>query len=233
MTKRHQWFLRKVPALAVLPQPVLDELAGVAELRERPRKTCLYLAGDVADRVYFLHGGRVHALHVAAGSRTISLGMYGPTDVFGESCLWTPGPRDAMSVTATAVLLSVIPRTLLRLIMDDHPPLEHALAVQAIARRDAVARRFSAVVSTSVRVRLAQQLLELWHSGQVAATTPDVPLSIRHHELAALVGSTRETVSVELRNLEREQAISREGRKIFPGDLDRLRFIAGVSRSTP
>ena len=233
MSKRNAWYLRKMPPFASLSDELVEGLARAMDLRELSARKPLYLPGDVADHVFLLHGGRVNEFFLGQADRMLMIGLYRPTEVFGESCLWTPGPRDAMAVTATAVLLSVVPRTLMRLIMDDHPPLERALAVQAIARRDAVARRFSAVVSSSVRVRLAQQLLELWHSGQDTATAPEVPLSIRHHELAALVGATRETVSIELRNLEREQAISREGRKIFPGDLDRLRFIAGVSRSTP
>lgn len=221
--KRHLWYLRKIPAFATFSPPVLGELADVAELRERPRKTCLYLAGDVADRVFFLHGGRVNALHVAAGSRTISLGLYGPTDVFGESCLWTAAPREHMAVTATAVLYTEIPRALLRLLLDDHPAAANLLSEQAIARRDLVTRRLCVALSASVRARLADQLLELSEHGNDTPAGRELVFPLTHHEIAALIGTTRETVSLELQRLECEGLVVRRRRQILLCDIPRLR----------
>lgn len=219
--KRHAWYLRKIPALAALPPAAIDELAGAAELRERPRKTCVYLAGDVADRVYFLHGGRVNALHIA-GSRTINLGLYGPTDVFGESCLWTTAPREHMAVTATAVLYTEIPRALLRLILDDHAAAARLFCEQALARRDLIIRRLSVVLGASVRARLADQLLALGEHGRDTPEGRELPFRLTQEELAALIGTTRETVSVELQRFERDGLIARHRRQILLLDLPRL-----------
>lgn len=224
--ERHLWYLRKIPAFAALSPAVLGELADVAELRERPRKTCLYLAGDVADRVFFLHGGRVNALHVSAGSRTISLGLYGPTDVFGESCLWTAAPREHMAVTASAVLYTEIPRALLRLLLDDLPAVASRLSEQAIARRDLEIRRLCVALSTSVRARLADQLLELGEHGNDTPAGRELVFPLTHHEIAALIGTTRETVSLELQRLERDGLVVRLRRRILLCDLPRLRACA-------
>lgn len=221
--KRQVWYLRKVPALAAFPPSALDELASVAVVRERRRKTCLYLAGDVADRVFFLHGGRVNALHVTEGSRTLNLGLFGPTDVFGEGCLWSAAARDHMAVAATAVLYTEVPCAPLRLLLEDHPTAASLFSEQAIARRDLVIRRLSGVLSASVRARLVDQLLELGDRGH---DTPDgraLAFPLTHDELAALIGTTRETVTLELRRLESDGLIVRCGRQILLRDLPRLR----------
>ncbi|HEY8376435.1 MAG TPA: Crp/Fnr family transcriptional regulator [Nannocystis sp.] len=219
--KRHAWYLRKIAALGALPPAAIHELADAAELRERPRKTCLYLAGDVADRVYFLHGGRVNALHIA-GSHTINLGLYGPTDVFGESCLWSTAPREHMAITATAVLYTELPRALLRLVLDEHAEAARLFYEHALVRRDLILRRLSVALGSSVRARLADQLLALGEHGHDTPEGRELPFRLTHEELAALIGTTRETVSVELGRLERDGLIARERRKILLLDLARL-----------
>lgn len=219
---RHIWYLRKIPGLSALPSAALEQLADVATLRERPRKTCLYLAGDVADRVFFLHGGRVNALHVA-GSRTLNLGLYGPTDVFGDSCLWTTAPREHMAVTASAVLYTEVPRVLLRLLLDDHPAVASLFCEQAIARRDLLVRRLVVLLSASVRARLADQLVALSEHGRDTPEGREIAFSLTQHELAALIGTTRETASLELQRFERDGLIARRRRQIVLRDLPRLR----------
>lgn len=221
-TARHCWYLRKNPVLGLLPPPALQALAQVAELCERPRRTTLYLAGDFAESVYFLHGGRVSSLHIASTHRTVSLALYGPTDVFGESCLWTSAPRDDTAVTATAVLLSRIPRALLRVALDDHRHVEQHLFELAVVRRDATIRRLSAALSSGVRARLASQLVELAEHGRDTPDGRELAFPLTHHELAALIGTTRETVSLELGRLERSRLIHRRGRRILLRDIPRL-----------
>ena len=222
-TGRHLWYLRKNPILAALPATALESLAEGGELCERPRKTTLYLAGDFAEHVYFLHGGRVSLLYITGAGRTVNLGLYGGTDVFGESCLWTPAPREDTAVTATAVMLSRIPRVVLRQVLDEHPRVELRLSEQAVVRRDTTIRRLCSALTGSVRARLAGQLLELAERGHDTPDGRELAIPVTHQELAALIGTTRETVSIELGRLERSRLIARQGRQILLCDVPRLR----------
>lgn len=218
--------LRKLPALSTLPAPVLEALRESATLRELRRQTILHIPGDAAEHVYCLHGGRVCVLRESTPCRTINLGDYGPGEIVGESCLWTPAPRDDTAITTTAVLLSVVPRAALRLVLDEHPEAERALVAQAMARRDATSRRLCDALSLSVRARIAGQLLRLAEGGRDTARGRELAFPIRHRELAALVVSTRETVTVELQRLEHDGLIVRLGRQLFISDLRRLRAVA-------
>lgn len=222
-TSRHLWYLRKNPILAALPSAGLESLAEAGELCERPRKATLYLAGDIADHVYFLHGGRVSLLHITHAGRTVNLGLHGGTEVFGESCLWTTAPRDDTAVTATAVMLSRIPRVMFRQVLDEHPCVELRLFEQAVVRRDATIRRLCSALTGSVRARLAGQLVELAERGHDTPDGRELGFPVTHQELAALIGTTRETVSLELGRLERSRLILRRGRQILLRDVPRLR----------
>ena len=160
---------------------------------------------------------------MASAHRIVSLGLYGPTDVFGESCLWTSAPRDETAVTSTAALYTRIPRALLRMTLDEHRHAEQRLFELAVARRDATIRRLGGALGSSVRARLASQLVELGEHGHDTPDGRELVFPLTHHELAALIGTTRETVSVELGRLERSRLIVRRGRRILLRDLSRLR----------
>lgn len=231
--KRQLWYLRKFPGFGALPPGDLAALTAAAELRECPRRTTFYLPGDVAEHVYLLHGGRVAAYHVSAAGRTITLGLHGAGDLFGESCLWTAAPRDDMAVAATAVIVSGVPRAPLRRMLDEHPELERRLFERAVTRRDAAARRLCAALSLSVRARLAAQLLDLGEHGQDIPGGRELALELCHHEFAALLGTTRETVSLELRRFEDEGLIARHRRRIVLLDLPRLRALVHDIRVSP
>jgi CRP-like cAMP-binding protein len=52
-----------------------------------------------------------------------------------------------------------------------------------------------------------------------------VALKITHQELANLIGSTRETVSLTLSQFKRKRLICTEGRKVIISDAESLRAL--------
>ena len=52
-----------------------------------------------------------------------------------------------------------------------------------------------------------------------------VALKITHQELANLIGSTRETVSLTLSQFKRKRLIATEGRKVIISDTEALRAL--------
>jgi CRP-like cAMP-binding protein len=114
----------------------------------------------------------------------------------------------------------------LRLVLDEHLHIEQHFLEQTLIRRDATIRRLCAVLTGSVRARLASQLVELAEHGNDTPEGRELAFSLTHHELAALIGTTRETVSIELGRLERSRLILRRGRQIVVRDIPRLRVHA-------
>ena len=77
-----------------------------------------------------------------------------------------------------------------------------------------------------MRARLAGQLVDLAERGHDTPDGHELSFLVTHQELAALIGTTRETVSLELGRLERSRLIVRRGRQILPCDVPRLRALA-------
>ncbi|PCC74641.1 cAMP-binding domain of CRP or a regulatory subunit of cAMP-dependent protein kinases [Nannocystis exedens] len=221
------WGLRRFPVLADLPDAPLHALAGASVSRQVSRGTILHVPGERADEVYCLHGGRVSSLWEHGESRTISIGDFGPGDIFGESCLWMAAGAnwDDTAVTTSPALLTIVPRIVFRRLLDEHPAVERAVVAQSVAHQDATRRRLCDALSLSLRARVVGQLLRLAEAGRDTPQGRKFTI-MRQRELAALVVCTRESAALALRALEDERLIVRAGRELIVPDLDRLRAAA-------
>src|SRR5262249_28596182 len=78
-----------------------------------------------------------------------------------------------------------------------------ALARQLSGQLLAVRQRVAALSLCDTRSRIAQALLSLGEDRGSPDGTP-IPIEVTQHELAALVGATRQTVNSVLRSFDRE-----------------------------
>ena len=99
-------------------------------------------------------------------------------------------------------------------------------------RRKDLETRVEQLIFKDVGAKLAELLLSLGHEHGIADERGMiVGLKITHQEMANLIGSTRETVSLTLSQFKRKGLIQTEGRKVILADPEGLR--AGVGARTP
>ena len=94
--------------------------------------------------------------------------------------------------------------------------------------RDRLAMRLGLVSLHGARSRLAGLLLEL--AGRFGVRDSEgliIDLRLTHRELAALIGATRETVSVAMLELRQAGLVRADGRRSVVLDAEGLRRIAG------
>src|SRR5262249_15826224 len=100
-----------------------------------------------------------------------------------------------------------------------------------IVRRRELENKVEALVFRDVTSKLAELLVKLaGEYGVDDARGTMVALKITHQELANLIGSTRETVSLTLSQFKRKRFITTEGRKVMISDAEALRALFGRSR---
>jgi CRP-like cAMP-binding protein len=94
------------------------------------------------------------------------------------------------------------------------------------ARRRELENKVEALVFRDVSSKLAELLVKLaGEYGVDDARGTLVALKITHQELANLIGSTRETVSLTLSQFKRKRLIATEGRKVIISDTEALRAL--------
>lgn len=224
--KRTLWYLKKVSLLAEAGPEVLARLSERVEMREVRRREVVYLPGDASRSVFFVCGGRVKICKVTRDGKSLTLGYCGPSEMFGESCLVGVAARTEMAEAVENALLAEIDRGDFERALAVHPALAVGVARHVIARRHDLENKLEALVFRDVSAKLAEQLIKLADEyGVDDARGKLVAMKITHQELANLIGSTRETVSLTLSQFKRKRLIVTEGRKVILSDLGALRAL--------
>ncbi|HEX2570711.1 MAG TPA: Crp/Fnr family transcriptional regulator [Polyangia bacterium] len=202
-------------------------MAELVELTEVRRRQVIYLPGDPGHSVYFVNGGRVKISKVTRDGKELTLAYRGPGEVFGEIVLVDGGPREEMAEAVDNALLTVIPRADFEQLVERERTVAFRLTKVLAQRRREVESKIEHLVFKDVNAKLAGLLLRL--AGEYGVDDSRgtlVTLKITHQEMANLIGSTRETVSLTLSQFKRRGLIQADGRKVIVADREGLRALA-------
>jgi CRP-like cAMP-binding protein len=225
--KRVLWYLRKVPLLGDMSSDAVSHLAEQVEMKEIRRRQVIYLPGDPGAAVYLVNGGRVKVSKVTRDGKELTLAYRGPGEIFGEACLIDGGPREEMAEAMENALVTEIQRAEFERLLTTQPMLGYRMTKVLAQRRREVESKIENLVFKDVNSKLAELLLRLAEEyGVDDARGTLVALKITHQEMANLIGSTRETVSLTLAQFKRKGLIQTEGRKVIIADREGLRALA-------
>ena len=224
--KRTLWYLKKIPLLAELGPDAVARLAERVDMREIRRREVVYLPGDPGKSLFFVNGGRVKVSKVTRDGKALTLSYCGPSEVFGETCLVDGGPRSEMAEAVENALLTEIDRADFEKLLAGSALLGAQMTKLMVTRRRELENKVEALVFRDVTSKLAELLVKLaGEYGVDDARGTMVALKITHQELANLIGSTRETVSLTLSQFKRKRFITTEGRKVIISDHEALKAL--------
>lgn len=225
--KRAIGLLRKCEVLSDIPVEALQVLAPTIKIGTyRPRQV-IYLPGDRAQGVHFLAGGRIKISKVTRDGKELTLAYRTEGDFFGEPCLLEGGPREEMAEAMDSSTTVEVDRELLDQLLKTNGTAAYKFARALIARRKDLETRVEQLIFKDVGSKLAELLLSLGHEHGIADERGlIVGLKITHQEMANLIGSTRETVSLTLSQFKRKGLIQTDGRKVILADPEGLRALA-------
>lgn len=188
----------------------------------RVRKGQVLLAvGLPANDVYVVLEGSVSVSLVSAQGRETVLRAIGPREMFGELAAIDGEPRSADVVAVENSTLLVIPGPTFAGLLGVEPVLSLWLARYLSHQVRYLTNRIYELSTMGVGPRLQAELLRL--AGEPdqagAATINRIPTQA---ELAARIGTNRETVTREFSLLIKEGLVMREGRRIVVPSVARL-----------
>jgi CRP/FNR family transcriptional regulator len=216
--------LRSVPLFADLEEDELESFSRVAVPRSFPAAIRVFHEGDHSDACYIVRSGSFRVTREHSDGRAITLATLGPGDIFGELAMLDGEVRSASVEALTDGELLALPAGAVRALLAKHPDITVKLVAALVRRLRAANERISRQSFQTVPSRVAGVLSQL-----VAEETPsggdgsEVTIRMNQADLAQLAGTSRESVSRFLADLERSGVV-RSGRgRVTVLDAPKLR----------
>jgi CRP-like cAMP-binding protein len=198
---------------------------SLGRLRRYPKGSMLFLEGDRSSSVLAIRTGRIKVTTTTAEGHELVLALRGPGALVGELASLSLGDRrrSATGVALGPVLAQVVPNDDFVSFLEQHPRALLALTRMIIGRLHDADRRRAEFGSYDTLGRLARVLREL-ADGSGVPTADGVRLDppLAQHELAGLVGASRESVVRALTDLRRRGLIETGRRRLVVRDVTAL-----------
>lgn len=194
---RHRWF-------SSLPQALIDLIIDKSVQREVAGGTLIYGTGDPPAGQFAVLSGEVRLVANSDSGKHILYRVLGPGGWFGHLSVLDLQPRFQDAVAAAPTCLLHLSMPAFNAIIDQHP--RYALHFAQLACQDlrVAMSMLAEMKATSLPNRVAQVLLE---TADAAALMPAGSSRLTQESLAAMVGTSRQTVNRVLRNFEARNLI--------------------------
>ncbi|MEQ8653652.1 MAG: Crp/Fnr family transcriptional regulator [Kiloniellales bacterium] len=190
-------WIERFPDLAALPPAERAALVARAAVVSLPEGSVIFAPGKEAENFLLVLEGRVRVQQVSASGREIVLYRVsgGEACIMTTSCLLSHEAYAAEGLAETAIRAVAIPRATFQDMLGSSPDFRRIVFSGYSNRISDLMHVVEEVAFQRLDKRLAQRLLALAGPGGDVATT--------HQELAAELGTAREVVGRQLKELER------------------------------
>jgi len=210
--------IRKLAFGSRLSDQTVSQCGDISVVIDVRRRRFVYRAGDEADALYAIIRGRIKLCRLESHTdREAVIDILPEGSLFGESALYSAaGRRENCAVSYETCTLLRIPAEQFKLAMAEEPGLRDYTFRLIGQRLEHAERRLADFALNAIPARLDRLLADFsdrYGVRESAGVLIDIPLP--HREIASIVGSTRESVTVRLNAMRREGTIEFVNRRIL------------------
>ena len=210
-----QELLRTVPIFSELSEADIAALARLTSRRTCPKDTVVFFENEEGDSFFCIVAGRIKVTILGDDGREVILSVLGRGDFFGEMALLDNEPRSATAIAVEDTELLSLHRNDFQSVLSDNRSIMSALIKILTARLRRANHQISTLALLDVYGRVARVIVDT--ARDEGKRLKDGRIAFRratHQEIANRIGTTRETVTRMLKDLERHALIRVEGKEI-------------------
>jgi len=207
---------REFSLFAGLDDRELEAIAEIARPRKYARDEVVFHADEAGDTFCLILKGRVKVTMISPEGKEIILSMLGAGDFFGEMALLTDEPRSATIVAMETLEILTIWRSDFLTMLEENFGVTAKILAEMSRRLRSASLRIESLATMDVYGRLARFFLDLARkqgedqgNGYIAVVRPT------HQAIANMIGTSRETVSRLMHDLNERNLLRSKGKTIF------------------
>ena len=201
--------LKRLPVFAGLSDSQLHDIHTISSERLYRKNATIFYEGDPGEGFHYLKTGKVKIIKMTDDGREHIINILSPGDLFAEVLLFNNQAYPATAIAVEDSQVGVIKNSDLEKLILRNNELALQL-IKALSQRLLFAQgKIKNLALHDVKARTAETLLDLGHkhgkelpNGHIRIT-----LDMSRQDLAALVGTTRETVTRTLSALKKDKLI--------------------------
>lgn len=210
-----------VPIFNHLEDEQMDEIMQTVRSLSLKKGEVMFHAGDESAALYIVNHGRVKIYHLSESGKEQLVRILNPGDFTGELALFRESVHEGYAEALINTDICMITGTDLQSFLLKYPSIALRMMQELTGRLEKSEIQTTRFATEKVETRIALFIVE-----SMEGTSLNVELPMSKKDLASYLGTTPETISRRLADLEADGYIIQKGqRKIEIVDLDGLLFL--------
>ncbi len=214
-----------------LDQEELRQIEAVATQRCVEDGTVLFRRGDPTPALHLVESGAVKIYSITPDGEERIISLVGPGEICGEMGIVDCAPSGAWGQAMGRTCFREIPAPAFERLMLTHPAICLKVCRVLVAKLRQAGRQIDETLFLTSRQRVLSQLLRLLE--QMGRPDPGggvrIPVKLTHQEIALLAGTSRETVTRLLSDLQSRGLLTIVDRQMVFSNVQGLRDLSPES----
>jgi CRP/FNR family cyclic AMP-dependent transcriptional regulator len=213
------WYLNHFNLRQVLTLEERRKIAGAAVMQDVSKKEILYFPKETSDSVNILKEGKVKIARQTPEGKEIILNIVNPGELFGGLGIAGQEERQEVAEAMEDAVVCIIALKDMQEFMRTMPSLNSEILKRLGKRMQKVQNRLESLICKNAEERIRSLIKEMAQEyGRAIAGNPEqieLKLGLTHSDLAKLAATCRQSVSSCLNELERQELIKYDHRRIY------------------
>jgi CRP/FNR family cyclic AMP-dependent transcriptional regulator len=218
------WYFESVNLYNILCPHKVKKMGEKHEFLRIEKDQFVYVPDDLCTHVYLIVDGRIKVGHYLEDGKEVVTAILTGGEIFGELAI--AGEDKRRDFAQAQINTTICPLTIQELqdLMVENKDLSFKILKLVGLRLIKLERKLELLVFKDARTRIIEFLKDAasWKGKKVGYETM-IPTRLTHKDIAALTGTSRQTVTTILNELKDQNLINFDRKKILIRDLERLK----------
>ncbi|WP_296618541.1 Crp/Fnr family transcriptional regulator [Marivirga sp.] len=218
------WYFENIDLFNLLCPHKIEGIEDEHPMTQFKKEEFVYFAEEASNYIYMIAEGRIKIGSYLEDGKESVKAILGKGEIFGELALAGEEKRQDFAQAMDSGTI-VCPMTLedMQNLMSENKPLSFKMMKLIGLRLRKTERRLESLVFKDARTRIVEFLRdEANERGKKVGYETMIPSHLTHKDIAALTGTSRQTVTTILNELREKNIINFDRRKILIRDMELL-----------